>query len=336
MELETLRHLLQNFWVNFPINLFDVIILVSFLFYVYEEFSYGFYESLIHLCGIIAGFFLGITVYSYVSSFLQTAFSASKGTADAISFFIIAICTYFITVKLLGILKKHEGLIKTNTRAGKIGALICGSISFLLIASFISTIILSLPISEYIKSQVRDSFSGKIFYSNSGYIERSIRPIFGGAIQETVNFLTVKPESDSLVNLHFKTTNITIDTKSTGKMLILINQARKKAGAGPLEIDSALQDVAILHAKDMFKQGYFSHYTPDGYSPFDRLANKNISYTVAAENLAYAPDVILATNGLLKSPGHRANILNPQFKRIGIGIVDGKIYGKMFVQEFTD
>ena len=62
----------------------------------------------------------------------------------------------------------------------------------------------------------------------------------------------------------------------------------------------------------------------------------NIEFTYAGENLALAPSTPLAMQGLMNSPGHRANILNPNFKKIGIGVIDGGIYGKMYSQEFTD
>ena len=55
-----------------------------------------------------------------------------------------------------------------------------------------------------------------------------------------------------------------------------------------------------------------------------------------AENLALAPNVDIAHKGLMNSPGHRANILSPSFGRVGIGVIDGGGYGKMFAQEFAD
>jgi uncharacterized protein YkwD len=54
------------------------------------------------------------------------------------------------------------------------------------------------------------------------------------------------------------------------------------------------------------------------------------------ENLALAPSVDLAHIGLMNSPSHRENILDPNFKRIGIGIIDADPYGKMITQVFTD
>jgi uncharacterized protein YkwD len=52
--------------------------------------------------------------------------------------------------------------------------------------------------------------------------------------------------------------------------------------------------------------------------------------------LALAPTLATAHTGLMNSEGHRANILEPKFKRVGIGVIDNGVYGKMFVQVFTD
>jgi uncharacterized protein YkwD len=62
----------------------------------------------------------------------------------------------------------------------------------------------------------------------------------------------------------------------------------------------------------------------------------NINYIAAGENLALAQTVEIAHMGLMNSPGHRANILNPKFGRIGIGIMDGGIYGIMVTQNFRN
>ena len=100
--------------------------------------------------------------------------------------------------------------------------------------------------------------------------------------------------------------------------------------------DEKLREAARLHAKDMLERGYFSHYTPEGISPFDRMEAANVAYKFAGENLAFAPDIQIAMNGLMKSQGHRDNILSPNFRKAGIGVLDAGIFGKIFVQEFTD
>ena len=119
-------------------------------------------------------------------------------------------------------------------------------------------------------------------------------------------------------------------------MLNLVNLERGKKGLPTLAFAEDLSGVARLHAKDMLERGYFSHYTPEGASPFDRMEAFGITYQYAGENLAFAPDVQIAMAGLMKSPGHRENILSPNFRKGGIGVIDAGIYGKMFVQEFSD
>jgi uncharacterized protein YkwD len=86
----------------------------------------------------------------------------------------------------------------------------------------------------------------------------------------------------------------------------------------------------------MFQQGYFAHVDPDGTTPFDRMKRGGVTFRAAGENLALAPTVDVAHEGLMNSPGHRANILNPSFHRIGIGVADGGMHGKMFTQNFAD
>jgi uncharacterized protein YkwD len=119
-------------------------------------------------------------------------------------------------------------------------------------------------------------------------------------------------------------------------MWAMVNSARSKEGLKPLKMDAPLSEAARAHGRDMFEKGYFSHVTPDGLTPPDRLDHAKISYGVMGENLALAPDTGIAHDGLMKSPGHRANILNPKFRKVGIGVIDGGVYGEMFVQEFSD
>jgi Uncharacterized protein with SCP/PR1 domains len=86
----------------------------------------------------------------------------------------------------------------------------------------------------------------------------------------------------------------------------------------------------------MFARGYFAHKSPDGKDPFDRMKQARVSFHAAGENLALAQTVEIAHTNLMNSPGHRANILSPDFGRLGIGILDGGFYGLMISQEFRD
>lgn len=86
----------------------------------------------------------------------------------------------------------------------------------------------------------------------------------------------------------------------------------------------------------MFERRYFSHYSPEVKVVTYRMEQDGISFTIVGENLVYAPDVLTAHTGLKESVDHRKNILEPQFHRIGVGVIRGGVYGRMFTQVFAD
>ena len=109
-------------------------------------------------------------------------------------------------------------------------------------------------------------------------------------------------------------------------MLTAVNKEREHRGIKALTFDYQIRDVARAYAMEMFKNGFFSHVSAvDGTSPADRVDKAGISYLVIGENLAFAPDVYIAHDGLMNSEGHKRNILSDEFGKIGIGVVDGGI-----------
>jgi len=117
-------------------------------------------------------------------------------------------------------------------------------------------------------------------------------------------------------------------------MLELVNKARAEAGVAPLQFDAELQKVARLKAEDMVKNNYFSHNSPTYGSPFDMMRQFNISFKTAGENIAGNQTVEGAFKAWMGSEGHKKNILNGNFNYTGIGIVQSKTYGYIFVQQF--
>lgn len=117
-------------------------------------------------------------------------------------------------------------------------------------------------------------------------------------------------------------------------MVDLVNAERSKNGLDPLQVEPALVQTARQKARDMIENNYFGHDSPTYGSPFEMMQEAGIKYRYAGENLAGALSAAQAHRALMASPGHRANILNPQFTHLGIGIVEGSPYGQMFVQHF--
>jgi uncharacterized protein YkwD len=130
--------------------------------------------------------------------------------------------------------------------------------------------------------------------------------------------------------------NLVADPAAEQRMLDLVNAERANVGLKPLVADDRLRDVARQHSLEMFQGDYFSHTSPTAGSPFDRMHAAGITFVVAGENLAYAPNVDVAHRGLMNSPGHRANILRPEFGRVGIGVIRSPAQGSMFTQDFSN
>lgn len=103
------------------------------------------------------------------------------------------------------------------------------------------------------------------------------------------------------------------------EMLSYINAARAEAGVAPLVLDQELCDGAALKSKDMAVNGYFSHTSPTYGSPFGMMKSLGITYRAAGENIAMNASVKGAHAAFMNSSGHRANILNAQFKKAGLG-----------------
>ena len=164
-----------------------------------------------------------------------------------------------------------------------------------------------------------------------------VRPLLQDAA-DTLTLPAVSAQREEARDLPFRVAadELAPDPEAEAQLLALVNGEREAVGLPALAFDEALVPVGRAHAMEMFEQGYFAHESPQGDDPFDRLAAANVTYLVAGENLAFAPDLLTAHRGLMNSPGHRANILSPAFGRAGMAVIRSKYHGLMIVQMFRD
>jgi uncharacterized protein YkwD len=163
-----------------------------------------------------------------------------------------------------------------------------------------------------------------------------LAPVFGPAVERTLQAVTVDPESRENIPLKFRVAQAQPRPDLESQMLEMVNAERRAAGLMPVSPDSQLTQLARAHSRDMFARGYFSHVSPDGKDLGNRLQQAKVGYLSAGENLALAPTLYTAHTGLMQSPGHRANILRPQFGRLGIGVLDGGSHGLMVTEDFRN
>ena len=124
-------------------------------------------------------------------------------------------------------------------------------------------------------------------------------------------------------------------TSQEDEVIRLVNVERAKYKLAPLTKNTTLARLARMKAQDMIDKNYFSHTSPTYGSPFDMMKKYNVKYSYAGENIAYGQKTPASVmSAWMNSTGHRANILSPNFKQIGVGLAINKSGVPYWVQMF--
>lgn len=317
-------------------NWIDGLIILVILIFVYSGWRKGFLAGSLELLSWASSVCIAFVGYPYLSDVLAKNFPGLGLWSTPLSFILIIVLTRIllavIIYHILKITPKHVHHNPLNHAAGMIPGLLNGLIA----ATILSALLLAFPLSQNVVDKARDSKIANNFAMQVEWLSARLSPVFDKAVNKGINKLTVEPSSHEIVSLPFKTTHFKERPDLEARMLVLVNEERRKYGLDTLKPDTALKKVALAHSADMFERGYFAHETPEGKDPFDRMYAAHIKYHIAGENLALAQTLSIAHQGLMNSPGHRANILKPEFGRAGIGILDGGFYGLMISQEFRN
>lgn len=317
-------------------NWVDFVIIALLLFFIWESIGRNFVGELLDSLSFIIAFFASLRFYNEIAQFFISNFHVPNSLSKIFGFLSV---WFFVETVFFGII--HFVVFKSIQKFhyprqlnnfSFIPALLRGMVFISIILVLLGTF----PIQPQIKKDILDSRLGSKILSETQNIEGPLKNVFGGITEDTFSFLTIKPKSDESVNLGFKTTQFSANVAMEDQLVTLVNKERTSRGLNALEFNSTLRDIGRGHSADMFRRGYFAHSTPEGETVADRANKKNYFYLVIGENLAYAPTVELAHRGLMNSEGHRANILSPEFNKIGIGIMDGGVYGLMVTQVFSN
>lgn len=315
-------------------NWVDLVILGTLLLFIIEAIGRPLILELLDLASFLLAFFMSFRYYNLPAKFFETNFQIPHGLALVLGFmaaWFLAETIFYLAVRIF--------LPRVPTVKSKFAntlSIIPAALRGLVFISLFLVLIATFPIQPQIKKAVLSAKIGSVILKNAYALEEPVKRVFGGVTNDTLTFLTIKPKTDERVDLGFKNPSYSIDAQSEESMVVLVNKERANRGLSALAFDAKLRDVGRAHSKDMFERGYFSHYSPEGKSVADRATEGGVDFLVIGENLAYAPSVDLAHKGLMNSEGHRANILSQDYGKIGIGVIDGGVYGKMFTQVFTN
>lgn len=317
-------------------NYIDLIIIATLIYFALEAFRHGFWVILSDFLAFLGSLILSLRFYGPVSEFLKLNFSLNLSVSKAIGFLIAAIVFEailgfmfaYLIHKLPEKIKKH----KINNFLGVIPGIGEGII---LVAALL-ILVIALPIKPQVKNDITESKIGSVILAKTTTFEKAINEVFGGVINDSLTYFTVNPSSGDTVPLEVDSFNLNVDEKAESEMFAKVNEERRKLAIAELVWEPSIVPVARAHARDMWERKYFAHVSPDGKDVGDRLQASKVNYTFAGENLALAPTTVTAHRGLMNSEGHRENILDPRFKKVGIGVIDNGVYGKMYVQVFSD
>ncbi len=319
------------------INPIDILLVIVILLSALNGYRRGFIHGVLDLAGWILSLVAGLRYYQPLARWLGPRIDVWSEVWDQPVAFVLIAVFVGVLVHVVGyaLLRRLPEDIDERS-ANRAFGVIPGFVYGLIIVAILSALLLAIPLSEGLSERTRDSAIVNRLAVYAERLEGQLRPVFGEAIARSLNMLTIRPDSDERVTLPFKVANTRPRPDLEKQMLDLVNQERQAAGLNPLAPDPELTEVARRHSADMFARGYFAHDTPEGLTPFDRMQEGGVRFITAGENLALAPTIPVAHTGLMNSPGHRANILRPQFGRVGIGVMDGGMRGLMVSQEFRN
>lgn len=317
-------------------NGIDLLLIAIVLLSMFRGWRAGLVYGLIDLVAWLGSIVIAFRVYQPVGQWLGARVAWPEVWDRPIAFVLTAIVAglalNFLALTVASRLPKPVHQQSLNRLLG----ILPGFVNGVILAAVIATLLLAIPLPPALQEPTRTSPIINRLAQFTERAEAAFTPIFGDAINQTLTTLTIRPDSNESVQLPFTVTEAPPVPNLEAEMLRLINQERANEGLAPLAPDPELTEVARRHSADMLSRGYFAHTSPDGRSPFDRIDAAGIRYQTAGENLALAPTLQIAHRGLMNSPGHRANILRPQFGRVGIGILDAGVRGLMVTQNFRD
>lgn len=317
-------------------NWLDLILIGLILLEAVLGWRQGFVRSSLGLVTWLGGLLLAFLLYTPLAAWLAAATGLSEIWARPAAFLAVTFAGIIVLRVLAGLAVRRVPGAFHRGAFNRLLGLVPGLINGLVTATIAALLLLTLPLPAPVATAAQDSRLSDFLSVQTQQVQGAMERVFGQAVSRALTITTIPPGSEERKELPFTVTAAAVRPDLEAEMLSLVNAERTKAGLRPLASDDALREVARRHSADMFARGYFGHISQEGKDPFDRIRESGITFLAAGENLALAPTLSLAHSGLMNSPGHRANILRPQFGRLGIGIVDGGRYGVMITQLFRD
>lgn len=289
------------------------------------------------LFGTLAAFRLSTPVGSIISDMSGISPEAARFAGGVVVFFAVGV-TAAVLARALERKARLPGLNLINRAWGSGLALGWGVFVSIMLLSLVAV----LPLPNAVSTELDDSAVARTLTDPDGTPQKVFARVSGDRVvrvllnlRSVVGSRRVILEGDEAITFDpVAASRLDRADKEADEVFELLNRSRVEAGLDPLAWAPLLADVARAHAKDIYRSGVFSHQSSVTGHVSDRLATAGIPYRVAGENLAIAHSPAAVHRGLIDSPGHRANLMSPDYRRVGVGAFDGPL-GLVVVQVFT-
>lgn len=317
-------------------NRVDAILLLVLAYYAFVGYRRGLLAVVLDWLGLAAAVLLALWLYGTAGAWLASRYGLIPALARILAFLVLLLVARFAWSLVVLLVWRRIPRFLRESPVNRMAGILPGLLQGALVAALGLITVAALPVPRVPRAEIAGSALGSTLLKWGTAGQARVQQWMGGTLRDLITFRTAPVKEGERQELPFRTRQAVPDPEAEVQMLHLLNAERKRRGLPPLRMDERLRQLARSHARDMLARGYFAHDDPEGRDPFQRMRAAGISYQTAGENLAFAPSVEVAHAGLMNSPGHRANILNPKFHRVGIGAMRAWPYGIMFTQEFTD
>lgn len=318
------------------LNWIDLLLVSVFLAGIAGGWRRGFAPEVLDLAGWLGSLWAGLRFHAPLAAWIAANTRLAAPWSSPLAFFLVFLAGLLVLRALGARLLDALGPRVTRHRAHRVLGILPGAANGFIHAIIGAALLTAVPLPARMQAEAGESALNTRLAGYAERVESKLRPVFESAARATLGARTARPGAEDTVQLGFSVKQSSPRAELEARMLELLNGERAAAGLPPLKMDEALTRVARQHSADMLARGYFSHYSPEGKNAFDRMRTAKIAFLVAGENLAFAPTVKIAHTGLMNSPGHRANILRAQFRKVGIGIMDAGPRGIMVTQQFSN
>lgn len=311
-------------------NLYDLTVFLFIAMLALSGLRLGLVRSVLRLAGFVIAVFLALRLEaplgSAVARFLHTAAWATQLAVFAGVLIAIGIAVRIGAERLARLLPDTRGVRLVN----RVGGATLGALAALLPVWLATGLLLLVPASAASLARAAQT-------SSTAKLMSAWTPSWPQGVLAYVGTVTVGPQKGQgiyqLQRLLSSGTSQPLSAQEA-QMLTLLNQTRRQFGLRPLRFDPQLRLAARAHSADMVAHDYFEHDSPRFGTPMDRMQAAGVRADYYGENIALALDANQAEIAFMHSPGHRANILDPNYTRVGIGAVkDGLMV--MFTQDFA-